>query len=235
MACASYQLDMTAATFGACKCGFARAEHGEDSRRPTLKKPVPRISKPIPKAAWASGDAPKPPPPLQPKASGTCPSHPAPPPKATTPSTPASALSSNAQEGSASATGACDNYKLDLNAATFGACVCGYVKKEHRGPAVAASPRARHGSIAARAASISHVKMQSRADPITPPVPSPAHRAASVDSAGLATAPCPAERLHSFDTLERTKGPRNRARKSIGHCQLWREVVQEGLQLGVHR
>ena len=238
-ACTNYQIDMTAARFGDCKCGFSKLEHnltppsGGKPGVPAAPKPVAPVAVAPPKPApqplqraatapavksthstpaaqpklsapaaltdshvtqTAASDAPKPvpqpsaPPPasfqgfqpvkmgsvhdrtksfgsvatnppstcssisaslpdkpasvvrpaVPPPAPATAKATPAPPKPeaATTPSKPPvrptpPPTTQEEDNGERTPTGACDNYQIDMTAATFGACKCGFPKAAH--------------------------------------------------------------------------------------------------------
>lgn len=106
---------MKGTTFGICECGFSKASHVAGSRPKSLKKPLAPVS-----AAPAAVS--KPPPPAAKSVEAPTASS----------SSATSAGDSNASSSSGGkAERPCNNYQLDMKAATFGACKCGWAKADH--------------------------------------------------------------------------------------------------------
>ena len=129
IACSNYQLDMTAARFGDCKCGFPKMDHvrtggvstadhvsastanSQSKFAPTPAREPNRVTGPTSKVVQRAVTAPV----IQPEFTAD--------------------VSSNNDAG-----GACDNYELDMTAARFGDCKCGFPKRDHVGkPSVTAA------------------------------------------------------------------------------------------------
>ena len=125
-ACTAFRLDVNAASFGTCLCGLAKKDHGQQSG--VASSPVKTVTRAAsvsapPKPAW---QAPKP---LSPAPKPVA--APAPP-KPAAPAAPAVESSSP---------GPCKAFQLDMTAARFGACKCGFTRVEHVAqPAAAAAP-----------------------------------------------------------------------------------------------
>ena len=113
VACDSYRVDMLAASFGACKCGFAKRDHTTTvaaARAPRAAAAEEVTAEEAPAAEEAA-------PPMN--------------------ATGAGAARDEASEV------ACDSYRVDMLAASFGTCKCGFAKRDHTTTAATArAPRA---------------------------------------------------------------------------------------------
>ena len=149
-ACDNYRVDMTASNFGDCVCGQPKAEHKAGAARPrqgSVKQFMPTAAPapaaaptpPPPKPAPAPAPAPPPKPAPAPAAPASMPSarfaptvggfvpSPAPAPAPVPAPKPAPAPTPPPAEPMA-ATGACSDYRIDMEAANFGTCKCGVPK-----------------------------------------------------------------------------------------------------------
>ena len=280
--CDDFHLDMTAAKFGACRCGFLKADHQvRNMPAAPLRKPSPQPATATSMASSsmraasvqpASGCAASPGVATA-AASSACPAVPTASHESsraavlassggtatvrvgTTPATPAPCSQSPANPSrpsppEAATSGVCDVYQLDMTAARFGDCKCGYSKAEHKllssgvtrsrslhtptGQLLAGSVCSPPitGSISARAASFTQIKMRTPSDhpprPLAPATKSPVAEDVSkrdtITPKGVKDAPSTDETrpptLERFDSLGKPRGPSRRRAKSMGHSQV---------------
>jgi len=172
MACEHYDLDMTAARFGDCKCGHTRAEHSQASLHagPVHHEKAAPAAHEAPegdyhgpcdafnvdmqatefglcKCGFKKIDHGKPKELFMTKKDGPHPPPPkpaaaAPPPAAVPPPAPPSRPKEHAETGKKPAPEPCNHFELDLQG-TFGFCKCGHSREEHKQAGTLAPPEPR--------------------------------------------------------------------------------------------
>jgi len=147
-ACEHYQVNMQAAEFGLCTCGFPKAAHGKTGkpRGSDLKKPAPPAAPPAPAVEYEPGACEHYQVDTTATEFGTCvcgwkksehgkprrKKGEAPPPEA-----PAAALHEDRNAAP------CAHYEVDVLSTKFGNCKCGWSKEDHRAAGTFVEPELR--------------------------------------------------------------------------------------------